>query len=115
MKPNYCYKKIEPHYVILWITPESSMAEIQRFVGIMGAFNAQGSLDPLQFILTPVKALKARLMYNANLTAVRQYPHPRFTHPTLGKKIIRYSLALELAKHFHGIPEGEKLTLRENY
>ncbi len=91
------------------------MAQIERFVGIVGAFNAKPSPDPLRFTLTPKKGLKARLFYISNITCIRQPPHPRFNHPTTGTKSLRFSEALDLAKKLQGIPLGEKLTHQHKF
>lgn len=111
----HAFQEIRSLYcIMLWIDPNSSMAEIERFVGIMGVFHAQGGTDPLRFTLTPKRAIKARLFYHANITVVRPLPHPRFTHPTR-TRFLRYSQAMELAKTLCGIPEGKKLTTRTTF
>ncbi len=111
----HAFQDINTQRCILWISPESSMAEIQRFVGLMGVFNAKGGTDPLRFTLTPKKGLKARLLYHCNVTVVRPLPHPRFSHPTHGKRVIRLSEAINISKILSGIPEGEKLTTRSKF
>lgn len=111
----YAFQQADSKEVHLWISPETTMAEIQRFVGIMGVFEAKGGTDPLQFSLTPKKGVKARLLYHSNVTVVRPLPHPRFSHPTTGKRIIRLSEAIALSRVLQGIPDGEKLTVRTKY
>lgn len=111
----HCFQQINERSIVLWLDHNATMTEIQRFVGIMGVFNAQGGTDPLRFTLTPKKALKAKLLFVSNITVIRPNPHPRFTHPTTGRSILRYSQAMFIAKKLQGIPEGEKLTLRHSF
>lgn len=115
MNSPYLFREIHERHLILWIDPNSTMAEIQRFVGIMGVFGAESGLDPLRFCLTPKKALKATALYLSNVTAVRGRPHPRFKHPTTGISVLRFSEALFLAKKLQGVPEGEKLTIKTKF
>lgn len=115
MNSQYCFQELHDRHMVLWIDPNSTMIEIQRFVGLMGVFKAEGWPDPLRFTLTPKMGLKARLFYRSNMTVVRPLPHPRFTHPTTGTQVLRFSQALSLAKKLQGIPEGEKLTLKHKF
>ncbi len=112
MTQPYAFQEIRAVTIILWISADSTLAEIQRFVGIMGIFHAEGSVDPLCFTLTPKRALKARLLYHAGITVVRPLPHPRFSHPTTGKRVIRLSEAINISRTLSGIPPGERLTTR---
>lgn len=115
MSSPHLFREIHERHLILWIDSNSTMAEIQRFVGLMGVFHAEGGVDPLRFCLTPKKALKATALYLSNVTAVRGLPHPRFKHPTTGISVLRFSQALFLAKKLQGIPEGEKLTTKSKF
>ncbi len=115
MNPQHCFQHLTEKTTQLWIDPNSSMPEIQRFVALMAVFHAKGGIDPLRFTLTPKKALKARLLYVSNVTVVRPLPHPRFTHPTTGTDLLRFSEALSIAKKLQGIPEGERLTTRTKF
>jgi len=104
----------QDRYVLL-LDPNSTMAEIQRFVGLMGVFKAEGGVDPLRFELTPKRGVKARLLFVSNFTVLRSDKHHRFTHPTTGLKALRLSEALTLGKSLQGVPQGEKLTPKTKF
>lgn len=110
MNQPHAFQELNSKHCILWISPNSTMAEIERFTGLVGVFNAQGGVDPLRFTLTPKKGLKARLLYHCNVTMIRPLPHPRFSHPTTGKRLIRLSEAISIARILSGIRPGDKLT-----
>jgi hypothetical protein len=112
---SHSFQEIRPNSIALWIDANSTLAEIQRFVGIMGAFRCDRCIGSLRFELTPKRALKARLFYHSDITVVRPLPHPRFTHPSTGARILRYSEAMALSKTLQGIPEGERLTTRSKF
>ncbi len=115
MSNPHCFQHITAKSIDLWIDPNSTMAEIQRFVGLMGVFNAKVGSDPLRFTLTPKKALKSRLLYHAGISMVRPLPHPRFSHPTTGSRIIRLSEAINIARTLAGIRPGDRLTLKQKF
>lgn len=116
MTTNQCLIEVAhtTNYTV-WISAQSTLAEIERFVGIMDVLKIKGGIDPLRFTTTPKRALKARLFFNSNFTVVQSWPKPRLIHPTTGFKRLRYPVAMALARKLQGIPDGVRLTLSSNY